>query len=1288
MAERFEIQDEVKILQNDPDLNSAFEAAGFALIPHYLSGDTSPAFSGDTWEGNYYLSKYGYNTLANFYFNSLSGKQIGSDTFLAVKVIDLAANVNLTTPIWAIISDPRSTPSGIPPSYYFTGSELAMWLFYVYKYSAIKMFFINNSHFFLPEYDLSQVASSDEMKLFFKSFMREYDRFSRIIDEIYDVVDIDRIPTTYLQYLGQLLGYERTDYQLLTDASFRELLKNILEIYAIKGTNYSFQLFFNLLGYSITPLELWFDRRFADTGITNNPYTSSTDKNSYLYYLTPNDPTTTIPSGMFFPHSVTADQITAPKDLQLFNTLTNWYKNGDSRGYPPLMLTGMAQTALPYQLQGDWPTAEGFGDTSIDLSINRNNLILHNVSWTRVNNVQQLYYPDKSDTRWAVTADNVKFNLDKYLTISLWATKLPGDSLMLWNFGNKNNNQGFDCNVNASGGGNITFYHAGTDYFVGIPDGTFDGLLRHYVFTFNITTNEARFYRNGIRIVNITIPAGTANFLNKPLNIGFDPYDDPSKSWLGTIGQVRIYNRELNAYEVKQLYSPIGDTYTYFKTNIIQYSISTLEGTPASLTSAQINSFNFYVNFLTPINLTPIQAFQALPNIESAETQWFLLDANRSDPVYKNRGVISNAINRYFEIQSINARAGDTYHSRGEIIVSDPNQNLINFIHPSSTFPTGWQGSFANPFYPSSNAVVTEVVPHVQVTSDSSILRKVLDSVVIIGTAATSNDGTYTLASDTQPPFYNNATKQTTLFVRGDTDVGMHGSNKLSPGGYLYIGGTQMMGHTYSGYYPDRTYWEQYNRYEASRTIPGNATLFRFDAPAPLTMENISPIRMSPTVFETPYMGIANTKANTKVRFPGYGVTGFWRKLFNNVRTTKVGDSKWNKLPAYNTQYAQIYDSTIGDSVFKWQPGTDLAKTIIGDTAAFPDKNGIGTYYASIWIWGDTALGSIKATPFFTKIGDTLIGSLTLIPAGVWNYLSTAILTTPAHNTYNGIGWWIESGTRNLIAGDTFKTYHPQVEFADSRYSRTFINPGTRAGDSLSYQIAFGDSGAFECWVRPYFNYNTVMDKYILSDYSSSADTARIALKYNAATSKWTFYIGDTGNYRRVSSTTAFASNNGFQEWMHLKATWSVKQGLAELYVNGVAQHGDSQYFGSMATWPKGKYLSIGSTPYKAVNYAFDGLITDALLLNFFSRSTHHYGDSKPYIQPNTLGIPGHHVSGFHIDTSSAYFDPAISTSAFSVIKAANPLWSDEQVYDLMNSDLSVAGDSGLSSYGSQGTSI
>jgi len=219
-------------------------------------------------------------------------------------------------------------------------NAILLQIYYTYKYSAIKIFFRQNYKKYIPEYDYYQITSNQKSKLFAEACMREYDRFTQIIDRIGHAQNINEIPNQYLNYLAQLIGYQREDYLLLTDASFRELLKNIIDIYKIKGSNYSFELFFNFLGFDITVHEYWFDKRYGNSAIASNEYTGSTDKLSYLFYMTPIKPTDGYPEDMTNPYIVNENEITAPKNLLMFNQYTSWYDEGDSRGYSYNQLIG------------------------------------------------------------------------------------------------------------------------------------------------------------------------------------------------------------------------------------------------------------------------------------------------------------------------------------------------------------------------------------------------------------------------------------------------------------------------------------------------------------------------------------------------------------------------------------------------------------------------------------------------------------------------------------------------------------------------------------------------------------------------------------------------------------------------------------------------------------------------------------------------------------------------------------------------------------------------------------
>lgn len=183
-------------------------------------------------------------------------------------------------------------------------------IMFSFKYSTIKHFFKENMTKFLPSLDAEVINSNEKMQIFQMAFMQEYDRFAQIIDNMYEIVDIDTIGNDYLNYLTQILGYEKGDDALLDNNAFRELAKNIIEVYRIKGTNYSYELFFNFLGFDVILNEFWFDKRYYDEGISVNPYTGSNDPASFEFYLTTEKPTESMPKGMTKPITVCDDELT------------------------------------------------------------------------------------------------------------------------------------------------------------------------------------------------------------------------------------------------------------------------------------------------------------------------------------------------------------------------------------------------------------------------------------------------------------------------------------------------------------------------------------------------------------------------------------------------------------------------------------------------------------------------------------------------------------------------------------------------------------------------------------------------------------------------------------------------------------------------------------------------------------------------------------------------------------------------------------------------------------------
>ncbi len=194
-------------------------------------------------------------------------------------------------------------------------NEIYKHMLYMAKYSTVKNFFTENYKKFLPTYDYHIISSQERSKLFIESFTKEFDRMASIIDNISNLSDVDTIPEEYLNYLAQIVGYQKESDIIFANISFRELVKNMVDIYRIKGSNYSFELFFNLLGFDISIKEYWFDRRFYDENIKINNETGVSNTNLSGFYLSIHNPISRSIKNAKRSYLVTEDQITETKNL-------------------------------------------------------------------------------------------------------------------------------------------------------------------------------------------------------------------------------------------------------------------------------------------------------------------------------------------------------------------------------------------------------------------------------------------------------------------------------------------------------------------------------------------------------------------------------------------------------------------------------------------------------------------------------------------------------------------------------------------------------------------------------------------------------------------------------------------------------------------------------------------------------------------------------------------------------------------------------------------------------------
>ena len=212
-------------------------------------------------------------------------------------------------------------------------------LMYTYKYCVVSSFFQNNKGRFMPEADFLEIENNGVGSAFYDAMAKEFDKLDEMINKCLEYRDFDTIPYNLINYLTQLLGFEKKDMNADTEseASFRELAKNILDIYRIKGTNYSFELFFNFLGFNIKISEYYFDRRlYYTTSNAGNEETESSNNAEFEYYLTTINPADNKLQKIGISEIVSPSDITPQYSLLEFNKLCKEYGPEAVLGYSPI----------------------------------------------------------------------------------------------------------------------------------------------------------------------------------------------------------------------------------------------------------------------------------------------------------------------------------------------------------------------------------------------------------------------------------------------------------------------------------------------------------------------------------------------------------------------------------------------------------------------------------------------------------------------------------------------------------------------------------------------------------------------------------------------------------------------------------------------------------------------------------------------------------------------------------------------------------------------------------------
>ncbi len=112
---------------------------------------------------------------------------------------------------------------------------------------------------YISELDYKLLTEDDKLEIFIDSIFDIFDELNeKGTDQFYKLMSINDIPDDLINHLSALVGWRQTDYNY-NYLTYRDLVRNIIRIYKIKGTLLSYDIFFRALGYEAKMYELWWD---------------------------------------------------------------------------------------------------------------------------------------------------------------------------------------------------------------------------------------------------------------------------------------------------------------------------------------------------------------------------------------------------------------------------------------------------------------------------------------------------------------------------------------------------------------------------------------------------------------------------------------------------------------------------------------------------------------------------------------------------------------------------------------------------------------------------------------------------------------------------------------------------------------------------------------------------------------------------------------------------------------------------------------------------------------------
>jgi hypothetical protein len=1186
--------------------------------------------------------------------------------------------------------------------------ELYKQILYTFKYASVKMFFRDNYAKFLPPYDVTVLQDGGQRQIFIEAFMREFDKFSGIIDDIYNIVDLEKVPLDYINYLGQLIGYERKDYLLISDISFRELLKNMIEIYKIKGTNYSFELFFGFLGFDITVQEFWFDKRYGDPDITSNEFTNTVSQTNYLFYLTPIKPTTRIIDGMRYPYAVNEESIKQPLDLNMFQKYIDWHETGDTRGYSNKELIG---------------DTEGFeGDT---YTFFKTNIIQYSLESLRSNEEVQL-----SDDDLNIIELYVNFLTPVFVSTRVLLASAPFSeqaTYILFFKDDKRSDPVFYRNrifpitkIDAYNGdigdsaGIIyvgdsyaelyNFVHIGDRFYVGdttsFPIGDSDNIGFYYVAGDTNGDSHAFFLNSQTRIkTKEPFPGADQNTGGGYLFIGGPDY--MFHTYEGTYpGNYYWGDTELgDSWEVSYHDANIPGRFEYWNFN---YGLKTSRGMEPY--QAEVNKRRKKLDWRHGDSLLISQAF-----FNTYTKIWNSKENTGTVAFWDNDSRNTNII---FSLGDSAWTAYNSTLTRQEYFLGNYEMFTITGNDTSTSAYAQMQAPVSGSDFTLQSIVRkgTNTKSKIALYDSSASTERIgIEINYTTKTVSLSNGDTlwYEWLNESQDTVWVAAS--TSSVVDSNTNVvRIYGQydDTVSTAKYGYAGAVQLQASLFPSQHSDSQHSDSQH---SDSEVQENLVLH-------LAMDQVYKDGGSYYVADASGNGNTATAMSMTSANEVSGVSGNALDFDGSADYLTVADDATLQFGTGDfaiSFWVKFDDADLGlyQFLFDKRTANTFSGIVIYRNAAierisFLIPAVVGSSWATTL--SDSAINDTSSFHHIVCQRDD--GSTSMWIDGVKQADTESTSASVSDGTYDihiGSNWENAAKTNGKI--DEFRIYDTALTEAQIKILYDLNDLNDLNTTKLVYKekdkdgnlFSWPSAGSIEFYMYPHFSYADSKSRIIFSDgdssgnwgirfiYDSSVDMFRYAVSDDGGTTIEHIDFGaSTDNIWEAG--TAFISNEQLNKWLWIKLSWDTHN---EDYRVWVGDSGILYEIGSIPialvgdTIPFNNYISIGSETDEDGSTVFSGLITDFIFYKELHNNTSHFYENKPYYYPdNTSAVfsDGYNISGDYIDTQRKLFDRSYVNSAYNKIKSSNPLYNQEQIYEEMNR-ISYLGDSGLFKYTTYG---